>query len=323
MKTDGKTMRAIALNKFGGPQEMVLQNIPVPEVGPDEVLIKVEYAGIGTWDQFEREGGYAELTGIEPRFPYILGSEGAGTVEAVGERVIDIKPGDKVFAAAFLNPKGGFYAEYTVVDQGLVSIVPDYLSVLQASIVGGVGITALRGIEDTLRLKPGENAVILGASGGIGHIAVQIAKSFGARVLAIASRNDGTALVRSIGAQSVIDGRADNIAKAVSEFAPGGSDAALLTAGGEAAEAVTRSLRPGGRVAFPNGIYPVPEVNSGIEVLPYNGEPDREIIQRLNALIVGCKIKIVHVDRVFPLTEVIEAHKALNEHYIGKLALKI
>lgn len=82
-----QTMRAIALNEFGGMDALKLQTLPVPEIEAGEVLIKVETAGIGEWDPFEREGGYAEVTGGKPEFPYILGSEGAGTIAAIGKDV--------------------------------------------------------------------------------------------------------------------------------------------------------------------------------------------------------------------------------------------
>ena len=109
------TMKAIALDRFGGLETMKLQMLPVPEVDPDEVLIHVEWAGVGQWDPFEREGGFAKLFGIEPKFPYVLGSDGAGTVAAVGDRVKDLKPGDRVYAFSLVNPKGGFYAEYAAI----------------------------------------------------------------------------------------------------------------------------------------------------------------------------------------------------------------
>jgi NADPH:quinone reductase len=108
-------MKAVALDRFGGLETMKLQMLPVPEVGANEVLIHVEWAGVGQWDPFEREGGFAREFGIEPKFPYMLGSDGAGTVAAVGDRVKGLKPGDRVYAFGLLNPKGGFYAEYAAV----------------------------------------------------------------------------------------------------------------------------------------------------------------------------------------------------------------
>lgn len=89
------TMRAVALDRFGGPEVLRIQTMPVPALDAGEVLIRVETAGVGEWDPFEREGGYAEMLGIEPSFPYVLGSEGAGVVAAVGEEVDRVSVGDR------------------------------------------------------------------------------------------------------------------------------------------------------------------------------------------------------------------------------------
>ena len=236
LQTLSKTMQAVAIDQFGGPEIMKVRDIPVPELGTDEVLIHVEAAGVGVWDPFEREGGFAEMLGTKPRFPYVIGSEGAGTVVDVGKQVDQFQPGDRVYAVALGNPKGGFNAEYTAVKADTVSHVPDDLTTEQAGVMPVDAITALRGLDDTLHLKPGESLMIFGASGGIGHLAIQLAKRLGARVLAVASGEDGVALARRLGADAVVDGHKDDVATAARKFAPDGLDAALMTAGGEAAD---------------------------------------------------------------------------------------
>ena len=315
------TMRAVAIDRFGGPEVLKLRTLPVPEVGPGEVLIRVQTAGVGEWDPFEREGGYAEMLGIEPGFPYVLGSEGAGEVVAVGERVDRFGRGDRVYAAGFLNPKGGFYAEYAAVDADLVSRVPDRLSTEQAGVMSGVALTALRGLDDTLGVRPGESVAIVGASGGVGHVAVQLAKLMGARVLGVASGGDGVELVEGLGADAAVDGRTDDVPAAARRFAPRGLDAALLTAGGDVAEGVLSAVRTGGRGAYPNGVRPVPQGGSGVRVDGYNADPDPEIIGRLDRLIEQGPFR-AHIARTFPLEEAADAHRALDNHYLGKLALR-
>src|SRR5580700_9173455 len=243
-----RTMKAIALDHFGDRETMKLQMLPVPEIGPDEVLIQVEWAGVGKWDSFEREGGFAQMFGIEAKFPYVLGSDGAGTVAAVGEQVSRFKEGDRVYAAALTNPKGGFYAEFTAVKADNVSRVPDQLTTEQAGAMPSDAMTALRGLDDMLELKQGETLMIFGASGGIGHLAVQLAKRMGARVLAMASGDDGVAFVRGLGADKVVDGYKEDVLAAARQFAPNGLDAVLLTTGGDAAEKSLAALRTGGRV---------------------------------------------------------------------------
>jgi NADPH:quinone reductase-like Zn-dependent oxidoreductase len=317
-----KTMRAIALDRFGGPGVLTLHTLPLPEIGPDDVLIRVQIAGVGVWDSFEREGGYAEMLGLTSRFPYVPGSEGAGTVAATGAQVSRFREGDPVYAVGFLNPRGGFYAEYVAVNADYVSFIPGSLTIEQAGGMAGVGLTALRGLDDILGLRPGESLLIFGASGGIGHMAVQIAKHMGARVLAVASGNDGVEMVRRLGADAAVDGRRDDLLEAARKFAPEGLDTALLTAGGEMADKSLMSVRDGGRVAYPGGINPETQARPGIQLISYNGEPDRDITERLNRLIESGSFK-VEIARIFPLDQAAEAHRALETHYLGKLVLQV
>ena len=320
-------MKAIALDQFGGVETMKLQMLPVPTVGPNEVLIQTEWAGVGQWDPFEREGGFAKVFGIEAKFPYVLGSDGAGTISAVGEGVKGFKPGDRVYAFSLVNPKGGCYAEYTAVKADDVSRIPGKLTIKEAGALPVDAMTALRGLDDTLAVKPDESVMIFGASGGIGHLAVQLAKRMGARVFAVASGSDGVALVKRLGADAVVDGHKEDIATAARQFAPNGFDAALITAGGPAADKALAEMRSGGRVAYPNGVDPTPEPSSGIEAQAYDGMPDPPAIEKLNRLIESPALPgvgpfEVHVARSFPLEQAAEAHRALDEHYLGKLVLQ-
>lgn len=316
------TMRAAALDRFGGIETIKMQTLPVPKVGPDEVLIKIESAGVAEWDPFEREGGFAKMLGTKPSFPYVLGSDGAGTIAAIGTQVQGFKEGDRVYAAALANPKGGFYAEYASVKADYVAPIPDELSTEQAGVVLSDAVTGLRGLDDILGLKPNESVMIFGASGGIGHMAVQLAKRMDAQVFAVASGDDGVALAKRLGADVVVEGHKDDVVvTAASKFAPGGLDTALLTAGGQAADKAVTAIRDGGRVAYPNGVEPEPKTPSGVKVTSYDGEPDREIIEKLNRLIEAGPFE-VHVARTFSLDRAAEAHRALDEHYLGKLALR-
>jgi NADPH:quinone reductase-like Zn-dependent oxidoreductase len=211
---DGATMRAVVIDSFGGPEQLHEHRVPVTAPGPGRVLIRLETAGVGSWDPFEREGGYSEMQGTSPSFPYVLGSEGAGTIAAVGDGVTSRAIGERVFAASFLNPTGGFYAEYVCVDADLVAPVPAGMSTSQAAVTGGVGMTALRGLQDVLDVRSGETLLVHGASGAMGHLAVQVGKRLGARVLAVASGEDGAALAARVGADLSIDGRTEQVAGA-------------------------------------------------------------------------------------------------------------
>jgi NADPH2:quinone reductase len=316
-----KTMNAVAIDQFGGLEALSLKTLPAPEAGPDELLIHVEAAGVGAWDPFEREGGFAKLLGIKPRFPYVLGSDGAGTVVAVGEQVTQFSEGDRVYACSLANPKGGFYAEYATAKADNASLVPDKLPTEQAGVLMVDAITALCGLDDALGLRTGESVLIFGASGGIGHLAVQLAKRMGARVLAAASGADGVALAKRLGADDVVDGRKEDVAAAARAFAPDGLDAALVTAGGEAVEKALTAVKDGGRVAYPNGVEPVPKVRPAVSVRSYDGTPTPQAIEKLNRLIEAGSFE-VHVARTFRLDQAADAHRALDAHHLGKLALR-
>lgn len=294
--------------------------IPVPDIGPDEILIKVESAGVGVWDRLEREGEFAKMFGGEPKFPYVLGSDGAGTVVDIGSSVKRIKKGDRVYAYAFMNPKGGFYAEYAVVKAVNASPIPGKLTIKQAGALPVDAITALRGLDEVLRVKKGESVLILGAGGGVGHLAVQLAKRMGARVLAVASGDDGVKLARRLGADMVVEGHRDDVAVAAKEFAPAGLDAVLLTTGGPTASQVLEAVRDGGRVAYPNGVQPVP-ARPGVRIESYDGIPTPALMKKLNRLIEKEPFE-VHVARTFTLDQAAEAHRALKGHFLGKLAIR-
>ena len=317
-----QTMRAVALDTFGGPEALKIQNIPIPRIDANEVLIRVEAAGVGAWDPFEREGRFVEIMGTKPTFPYVLGTDGAGTVAAVGEDVKHFKEGDRVYGAELANPKGGFYAQYTAVKAENASLIPGHLPIEQAAVFPTDALTALTGLEKVLGLKSGESLMVVGASGGIGHLAIQLAKRIGANVFAIASGDDGVQLAKKLGADTAIDGHGDNVLNAAKEFARNGIDAALVTAGGEETDEALLAIRQGGRIAYPHGVTPEPTAPDGVEIEAYDGEITATLINRLNTLVDSGPFE-VHVDRVFRLEEASKAHKALTEHHLGKIALRI
>lgn len=320
-KAREKTMRAVALDSFGGPETLKVQTVPIPEVAADEILIHVEAAGVGAWDPFEREGGFVEMLGRPAKFPYVLGTDGAGTVAAVGKEVEEFKEGDRVYALELGNPKGGFYAEYAAVKAENASHIPDNMTMDQAAVLPTDALTALKGL-DVLELQPDESVMIFGASGGIGHLAVQLAKRMGARVFAVASGEDGVRLAKQLGADVAVDGRSDKVLDLAKEFARDGIDAALVTAGGEATDRALAAIRSGGRVSYPNGVDPAPKPSAGVTAEAYDGEGGREAIDELNRLIDAGPFQ-VHVHRTFPLEQAAAAQAALEEHHLGKIALQV
>jgi NADPH:quinone reductase len=308
-------MKAAAIDRFGGPEVIRTQTLPVPRPGADQVLIELDSAGIGAWDPAAREGEF-ELG--QPGFPLVIGNDGAGTVVAVGAEVERFRPGDRVYAYAM---EGGFYAEYVAVNQEEVAPIPPGLSAEQAGALGADGITALIGLEDELELQPGEKLMVFGASGGIGHIAVQLAKRMGAEVLAVASGADGVALVRRLGADAAIDGHREDPAEAARQFAPQGLDAALVLVDGEGLANALGAVKTGGRVAYPHGVEPEPQAEH-VELLGYDGAPSRQAFERLNRLI-GSGPFHIELGRVYPLDDAARAHRELDQHHLGKLALRV
>lgn len=319
-QTVPETMRAAAIDRFGEPEVLSIHVLPVPELDPNEVLIAVHTAGVGSWDADMRAGWWPEG---QPRFPLVLGTDGSGTIAAVGSRIRRFTVGEHVYSYSFANPKGGFYAEYVAVAADHVAPVPGNLDLEHAGAIGTTGLTALQGIDDALHVKKGEVVIIHGASGGVGTLAVQFAKLRGARVFATASGEDGVALVRRLGADEAVDGRREDIAAAARSFAPDGVDAVLALVGGDALERCLDAIRPGGRVAYPNGVEPEPKKRRGIHMHSYNAVAGVREFERLNRAVEAAKLQ-VPIAATYPVDEAAKAHERLAQgHVLGKIVLRI
>jgi NADPH:quinone reductase len=316
-----QTMQAAAIDRAGGPEVITVHTLPVPKPDADEVLIAVNTAGVASWDVGVRQHP-DEIK--HSKFPLVLGTDGAGTIAAVGSEVRGFTVGDAVYSYSWDNPKGGFYAQYVAVPAKLVGHVPPGMSLKDAGAIGTTGLTALQGIDDALHIKPGETLIIHGASGGVGTLAVQFAKLRGARVFATASGEDGVTLVRQLGADAVVDGRHGDITAAAHAFAPSGVDAVLALAGGDALERCLDALRAGGRIAFPYGVEPEPKarVSTGIMVR-YNAIAGPQEFERLNQAITAVKLQ-VPIAAQFPLADAAKAQERLEAgHVLGKVVLQV
>lgn len=317
-----QNMRAAAIDHYGGPEALSVRLLPTPSPGDHEVLIALDTAGVGVWDA-EMRAGWSPGGG-PVQFPLVLGTDGSGTVVAVGSKVRRLKPGDLVYAYSFNNAKGGFYAEYVAVLEEAVAHIPKSLDPLRAGAIPTTGLTALQGIDDALRLQRDESILIHGASGGVGTLAIQFAKLRGARVLATASGEDGLELVRDLGADSAVDGRGDDLTAAARSFAPAGIDA-LLGLTGNALVLCVEALRSGGRVAYPNGVEPVPDPGKrpDVTMIPYDAIAGPTQFERLGQAVEAAKLQ-VPIDQAYPLGEAAEAHRRLAAgHVLGKIVLRI
>lgn len=310
-----KMMKAAVIDKFGGPQVLHVASIPVPEPNENEILIQVHSAGIGSWDPWLREGGSGA-----GRFPLVLGSDGAGTVAARGSNVRRFKVGDRVYAYTFDNPKGGFYAEYAAVSEDEAAKIPSNVGTLEAGALPAVGITALLGLEK-LKIGRDETLLILGASGGVGHVALQLANRMGARTLAVSSRTDGVDMTRRLGAGLSVDGRSARVLASIKAFGEG-LDAALVSANSKRLAEALKYVRKGGRIAYPRGVEPEPEAFAGVKVLAYDGISSPEAYERLNGLISRGLFHVA-IHRTYRLEQAAQAHRDVSKHHLGKLVLKI
>jgi NADPH:quinone reductase-like Zn-dependent oxidoreductase len=308
-------MRAAVIGRFGGPEELHVARIPIPKVGSKEVMVKVNTAGVGSWDPWLREGG-----ANGKRFPMILGSDGAGRVVTAGSSVRRFKADDEVYGYAYNNPKGGFYAEYAVVPEDSLAIIPGNVEFDEAGALAVSGLTGLQGLEE-LKLKEGQSLVIIGASGGVGHVTVQLAKRMGAKVLGIASGKDGVALVKRLGADLVLERNDASLVEMVKDFASDGVDAILSFANSPNLAEVYEQVKKDGRIAFPNGVEPEPSGVWGAKAVGYDGLPDIGLYHRLDDLIARGPFK-VEISKTYPLERAAQAHKDILKHHVGKLALR-
>jgi NADPH2:quinone reductase len=315
-----KTMKAAVIDRFGPPSVLKLHLLPVPKPGPREVLIALHAAGVGVWDAVIRGGWWPKG---RPRFPVVLGTDGAGSVKVKGARVRRFRVGERVWAYEFINPKGGFYAEYVAVNAERVGRIPRRLDLLHAGAATVTGLTALQGIDDHLRVRSGETVLIFGASGAVGSLAVQFAKRKRARVIGTARGRDASTLVKKLGANLVIDPGNKDAAAKVREFAPSGIDAVLALAGGDKLERLLDLVRRGGRMAYPNGVEPEPRRRAKIRLISYDGQASRQHFAKLDRAVNEARLQ-VPIAAIYPLAQAAKAHERIQKgHVLGRIVLQI
>ena len=201
--------------------------------------------------------------------------------------------------------------------------VPRRLDLLHAGATVTTGLTALQGIDDILHLRRGETILIFGASGAVGTLAVQFAKCRRAHVIATASGRDAAALVRRLGAGAVLDGRRSDAAEKLHALAPKGIDAALVLASGEALESCLSLVRPGRRVAYPNGVEPEPKRRPKIRLLAYDAAVGPREFTRLERAVVEANLR-VPIAAIYSLAQAAKAHARLERgHVLGRIVLRI
>jgi NADPH2:quinone reductase len=314
------SMKAAAIDRFGPPSVLRLRTFPIPKPSRNEIVIELYSAGVGSWDESIRNGSWKPNG--RSKFPLILGSDGAGKIVAKGSRVRRFKIGDRAWSYEYANPKGGFYAEYVAVDASKAAAVPRELDLLHAGASVATGLTALEGIDRVLRVRNGETVLIFGATGAVGTLAVQFAKRRRARVLGTASGRQAASLLRSLGVKGVIDARRKTAEEDLRRLAPAGLDAVLALAGGEELERCLNLVRPGGRVAYPNGIDPEPNRRWRFRIRPYDATPGSRKLRELGWAVEQARLR-VPLAAVYPLERAAEAHRRQRRRVLGRILLQV
>ncbi len=300
-------MRAITQTEFGGPEVLTLSDLPKPTPLPTEVLVRVHAAGINPVDWKTRAG--SGMAGLQT-FPLVLGWDVSGVVEEVGFGVTTLKPGDEVYGMPRFPHAAGAYAEYVTAPSRHFAKKPQGLTHIEAAALPLAALTAWQVLVDTADVRPGQKVLVNAAGGGVGHLAVQIAKARGAHVIGTA-RAQKHAFLTNLGVDEVIDYTVD-------EYEGDDVDVFVDLVGGSSSAPV----RTGGLlVAVPSGVDG--EHRDDIRTSPILVEPDRAGLEAITAL-VGSGALRVHVDATFPLEEAGQAH-ALGEtgRTQGKIVLEV
>jgi NADPH:quinone reductase len=191
-------MKAIRVHEFGSPSVMRLEEVPDPQAGPGQVLVRVRAAGVNPVDTYIRSGAYAS----KPPLPYTPGSDAAGTIEAVGDGAADVRPGDRVYTS---GSQSGVYAELVLCAASQVHPLPENVSFAQGAGINVPYATAYRALFYRANAQPGETVLVHGASGGVGTAAVELARGRGLIVIGTAGTDRGRQLVRELGAHHALD----------------------------------------------------------------------------------------------------------------------
>jgi NADPH2:quinone reductase len=328
-------MKAVHMTAAGGPDVLHVTDVPMPVPAADQVLVRLKAAGINPIDTKLRSRGVF----FENALPAVLGCDAAGVIESVGDAVTALQTGDEVwFCHGGLGREQGNYAEFNVVDEQLARKKPASLSFEQAAAAPLVLITAWEALFDRARLESGQTVLVHGGAGGVGHVAIQLARNAGARVCTTVGCDENAQFTKSIGAEKAIDYRDHDFVDAVLDWTGGrGVDIALDIMGGQVFQNTFRAmahygtlitlLDPGTdvtwkearnrnlRIGFELMLTPL------LEDLPDARTHQGEILDRCAAMADEGKLSI-DVNRTYPLEQAADAHRQIETgHTRGKLVL--
>lgn len=309
------TTKAVVIHSYGGPDALKVEDVPRLVPKEDEVLIRVIAASVNPVDVAIRKGYLAELIGN--KFPLILGMDASGIVEKTGAKITKFKDGDPVYAFFTLASEGG-YAEFVTAKENEVASKPKAVTYTQAAAVPAAGSTAWQVLVDVAKLGAGQTLLIHGGSGGVGHLAIQIAKARGAKVIATASTINQD-FIKKMGADVAVDYTKTNFEEVAKDV-----DVVFDMVGGETLKRSYGVVKKGGIIISIADDVDQKELDAhGIRGVAFRCEPKASVLEDLAKLIDAKKIMPV-VSQTFPLSEVAKAQEQIaTSHTRGKIVLQI
>jgi NADPH:quinone reductase-like Zn-dependent oxidoreductase len=315
-KKPAATMKAIRIHAFGGPEVLVEEDVPRPAAGEGQALVHIRAAGVNPVDWKIRSGQNYRSRSLDDLLPMTPGVDMAGIVEAAGDGVDGFKPGDAVYGYLSVR-RDGTYAQYVAADVKTLSPKPESADFVTAAALPLVSIVSWQTLFDTAGLQPGQTVLIHGASGGVGHIAVQLAKWKGAKVIGTASAKNADFL-RDLGVDEVIDYH-----KTRFEDAAHNVDVVLDTIGGDTQQRSYEVLKKGGIMVSTVGIGdPALAEKYGVRAAGFMARPDGGELKQVADLVDQGKLKVT-VTEVLPMKDAAKAHEqSQSGHVRGKIVLK-
>jgi NADPH:quinone reductase-like Zn-dependent oxidoreductase len=314
-------MKAMVITGFGGTEVFQEKELPKPEPGVNELLVKIYASAINPVDYKVRKNG----TWAGLNLPAIIGWDAAGIVERVGSGVKSFKPGDEVFYSPLIHGGHGTYSEYSVVNENIAALKPKNISFIEAASLPLAGCTALDAIIYFSKVKPGETVLVHAGASGTGSIGIQLAKISGAEVITTCSEKNSD-FVHSLGADKVINYKKEDFAKGVLRETGGKLvDVVFDTVGNDTVSRSIEIIKPHGRIASIVNI--AGDINSAyrknISLFLLFMERANYKMELLRNLVEQGKLRPV-IDSIFKLNQVAEAHKKLEQGSVrGKIVLNI
>ncbi|RUL87629.1 quinone oxidoreductase family protein [Tautonia sociabilis] len=317
-------MRAAYIESHGDASSIIVGQLPDPSPGPGEVLVRVGAAAINPIDLYLRAGRVA----MPMSFPYIVGTDVAGTVEAIGPGVTRFRPGDRVWGSnQGLLGRQGSAAELLCTDERWLYSTPPSLSDAEAASMALVGITAHLGLFDRARLKPGESVYVSGGGGGVGSMVIQMAKASGARVATTAGHEQTLDLCRQLGADLVLNYKQDDVPARLRAWSEEGIDVWYETQRDPDLMTIVPLLRKRGRAVLMAGRDATPTLPLGsfyprncsiLGFAMFNYSPDEQLLcaEDMIRWVTEGRLRPI-VGRTFPLEQAAEAQQFLEDNTVG------